>query len=85
MWTRKRQRNNKQDRYIKAFSRKLSSKHVDLYKIIIFVDLTKAFDSVCRGGLWKIMAKFGRPAKVHSNGVAIFHDGMQPRVQNDGE
>jgi len=28
-----------------------------------FVDLTKAFDTVCREGLLKIMAKFGCPAK----------------------
>ena len=28
-----------------------------------FVDLTKAFDTVIREGLWKIMAKFGCPAK----------------------
>ena len=28
-----------------------------------FVDLTKAFDAVSREGLWKIMAKFGCPAK----------------------
>ena len=32
-----------------------------------FVDLTKAFDTVSREGLWKIMAKFGCPA----NGVAV--------------
>ena len=26
-----------------------------------FVDLTKAFDTVSREGLWKIMSKFGCP------------------------
>ena len=49
-----------------------------------FVDLTKAFDTVSREGLWKIMEKFGCPTKF----VAImrqFHDGMLARVQNDGE
>ena len=51
---------------------------------MIFVDLTKAFDTVSRGGLWKIMAKFGRPAQVHCNGVAMFQDGMHPLVQYDG-
>ena len=38
-----------------------------------FVDLTKAFDTVTCEGLWKIMAKFGCPAKF----IAM--------VQNDGE
>ena len=30
---------------------------------ITFADLTKAFDTVSRQVLWKIMAKFGYPAK----------------------
>ena len=49
-----------------------------------FVDLTKAFDIVSREGLWKIMAKFGCPAKFIAM-VRQFHDGMLARVQNDGE
>ena len=49
-----------------------------------FVDLTKAFDTVSREGLWKIMAKFGCPAKFVAK-VRQFHDGMLARVQNDGE
>ena len=49
-----------------------------------FVDLTKAFDTVNREGLWKIMAKFGCPAKLIAV-VRQFHDGMLARVQNDGE
>ena len=36
---------------------KCQGQNVDLY--MIFVDLTKAFDTVSRDGLWKIMAKFG--------------------------
>ena len=51
---------------------------MDLY--MTFVDLTKAFDTVSREGLWKIMAKFGCPTKFMQ-----FHDGMLARVQNDGE
>ena len=39
-----------------------------------FVDLTKAFDTVSREGLWKIMAKFGCPAKFIAM-VRQFHDG----------
>ena len=49
-----------------------------------FVDLTKAFNTVSREGLWKIMAKFGCPAKFIAM-VRQFHDGMLERVQNDGE
>ena len=49
-----------------------------------FVDLTKAFDKVSRDGLWKIMAKFGCPPRFIAM-VRQYHDGMQARVQNDGE
>ena len=49
-----------------------------------FVDLTKAFDTVSRGGLWKIMAKIGCPARFIAM-VRQFHDGMLARIQNDGE
>ena len=49
-----------------------------------FVDLTKAFDTVSRDGLWEIMAKFGCPPRYIAM-VRQFHDGMQARVQNDGE
>ena len=49
-----------------------------------FVDLTKAFDTVSRERLWKIMAKFGCPAKFIAM-VRQLHDGMLASVQNDGE
>ena len=61
---------------------KCQEQNVDLY--MTFVDLTKAFDTVSREGLWKIMAKFGCPAKFIAI-VRQFHDGMLARVQNDGE
>ena len=43
---------------------KCQEQNVDLY--MTFVDLTnlKAFDTVSRKGLWKIMATFGCPAKL---------------------
>ena len=47
-----------------------------------FVDLTKAFDTVSRDGLWKIMAKFGCPPRFTA---MVRHYDMQARVQNDGE
>ena len=61
---------------------KCQEQNVDLY--MTFVDLTKAFDIVSRDGLWKIMAKFGCPPRYIAM-VRQFHDGMQARVQNDGE
>ena len=60
---------------------KCQEENVDLY--MIFVDLTKAFDTVSREGQWKIMAKFGCPAKFLAM-VRQFHDGLLARVQNDG-
>ena len=41
-----------------------------------YVDLTKAFDTVSRDGLWRIMAKFGCPPRFISM-VRQFHVGMQ--------
>ena len=61
---------------------KCQEQNGDLY--MTFVDLTKAFDTVSREGLWKIMAKFGCPAKFIAM-VRQFHDGMLARVQKDGE
>ena len=61
---------------------KCQEQNVDLY--MTFVDLTKAFGTVSREGLWKIMAKFGCPAKFRAM-VRQFHDSMLARVQNDGE
>ena len=63
-------------------ARQLQEQNVDLY--MTFVDLTKAFDTVSRDGLWKIMAKFGCPPRYIAM-VRQFHDGMQACVQNDGE
>ena len=61
---------------------KCQEQNVRLY--MTFVDLPKAFDTVSRDGLWKIMAKFGFQPRVKAM-VRQFHDGMQARVQNDGE
>uniref|UniRef100_K7EZ86 Reverse transcriptase domain-containing protein n=2 Tax=Pelodiscus sinensis TaxID=13735 RepID=K7EZ86_PELSI len=49
-----------------------------------FVDLTKAFDTVSREGLWRIMSKFGCPDRFILM-VRQFHDGMTARVLDDGE
>ena len=66
----------------RQFQEKCQEQNVDLY--MTFVDLTKVFDKVSHEGLWKIMAKFGCPAKFIEM-VRQFHDGMLARVQNDVE
>ena len=67
---------------VRQLQEKCQEQNVDLY--MTFVDLTKAFDTFSRDGLWKIMAKFGCPPRFIAM-VWQFHDGMQARVQNDGE
>ena len=50
-----------------------------------FVDLRKAYDSVDREQLWKMLAREGVPFVV-IDVVRQFHDGMRARVRmNDGE
>ncbi|VDL97456.1 unnamed protein product [Schistocephalus solidus] len=48
-----------------------------------FVDLTKAFDTVNRDGLWKIKQKFGCPERF-TQMVRQLHDGMTARVTDNG-
>nr|VZI09819.1 unnamed protein product [Spirometra erinaceieuropaei] len=48
-----------------------------------FVDLTKAFDTVNREGLWKIMQKFSCPERF-TQMVRQLHDGMMARVTDNG-
>ena len=61
---------------------KCREQNLDLYTT--FVDLTKAFDTVNRNRLWRIMSKFGCPDKFVKM-VKQFPDGMQASVQDDGE
>ncbi|BHF82933.1 hypothetical protein SprV_0802607300 [Sparganum proliferum] len=48
-----------------------------------FVDLTKAFDTVNREGLWNIMQKFGCPERFIQM-MRQLHDGMVARVMDNG-
>ena len=61
---------------------KSREQHKDLY--MVFIDLTKAFDSINRAGLWSILAKFGCPSKL-INIIKQLHDGMMGRVCADGK
>ena len=58
---------------------KCQEQNVDLYST--YVDLTKAFDTVSRKDLWRIMAKYGCPPFITI--VRLLHDGMMARVQDD--
>ena len=54
----------------------------DLY--MIFIDLTNAFDSISRPGLWQVLKKIGCPEKFVEI-IKSFHDGMHGQVIDDGE
>ena len=46
------------------------------------IDLAKAYDSVDRVLLWKVLARFGVPPRMIKV-MRVFHDGMRARVQLD--
>ena len=50
---------------------------------MVFIDLTKAFDSINRKGICKILLKVGCPPRV-VNIIRSFHDGMMARVSDNG-
>ncbi|KAG6939282.1 hypothetical protein G0U57_002518 [Chelydra serpentina] len=45
----------------------------------VFIDLTKAFDTVSREGLWMILSKLGCSPKLVKI-ICLFHEGMQSQV-----
>lgn len=51
---------------------------------LAFIDLTKAFDTVNREMMWRVMHKFGCPNKFIAV-VRAFHDGMNASVSIGGE
>ena len=61
---------------------KCQEQYDDLF--ITFIDLTKAFDTVCRDGLWQIMEKFGCPRKFRALARQL-HDGMRATVIDNGD
>ena len=46
---------------------------------VLFVDLRKAYDSVPRQALWKVLETYGVPEKM-LNVVKSFHEGMHAEV-----
>ena len=67
---------------LRQLQEKCLEQHQDLY--VLFVDLTKAFDTVSRPGLWAILARLGCPTKFVTM-IRAFHDGMMARVIENGE
>ncbi|KAL8582730.1 hypothetical protein ACOMHN_051516 [Nucella lapillus] len=55
---------------------------MDLY--ILFVDITKAFDTVSHPGLWNILSRIGIPPKMVKI-IRCFYDGMNARLVNGSE
>ena len=49
-----------------------------------FIDLTKAFDTVSRSGLWKILAKLGCPPKLLDI-IRQLHEGQQGQIKLNGD
>ena len=59
---------------------KCSEQNMDL--CAAFVDLTKAFDTISRDGLWKILARLGCPPKFLT--ILRQHEGQQGQVKHNG-
>ena len=53
-------------------------------QFFIFIDLRKAYDSVPRGALWKVLRKLGVP-DVLVNIVRSFHENMTAQIRLDRE
>ncbi|XP_069783087.1 uncharacterized protein [Narcine bancroftii] len=66
--------------------RQLQEKCREQYKelYITFVDLTKAFDTMSRKGLWQILERLGCPPKF-LNMVIQLHENQQGRVRYSNE
>ena len=50
---------------------------------MVFVDLTKAFDTVNRAALWKVLKKLGIPDSMLKV-IISFHEGMRASVMSNG-
>lgn len=67
---------------LKQIQEKCVEQNMELY--MIFVDFTKAFDTVDRSTLWEVLAKLGFP--VHfTNLIKALHSGMKATVKLKGE
>ena len=67
---------------LRQLPEKCKEQHKPLY--IVFIDLTKAFDSVNQEAMWTILTKLGCPPKF-VNLVRHLHEGMNADVISDNE
>ena len=65
---------------LRQLQEKCSEQNLGIYAA--FVDLTKAFDTVSRDGLWKILARLGCPPKFLT--ILRQHEGQQGQVKHNG-
>ena len=66
---------------LRQIQEKCREQSMGLY--VAFVDLTKAFDTVTRDGLWKILARLGCPHKFPTI-LRQLHEGQQGQVKYNG-
>lgn len=66
---------------VRQLQEKCMEQHTDLY--LTFFDLTKAFDTVDRSGLWHVLSKIGCPSRFIAV-IRSFHDGMTARIIESG-
>ena len=67
---------------IRQLQEKCVEQHQDLH--LVFIDLTKAFDTVNRAALWAILSKLGCPPRFVQI-IRSFHDGMFCKVIENGD
>ena len=67
---------------VRQLQEKSIEQNMPLYAV--FIDLTKAFGTVSREALWKILLKLGCPTKF-VNVLKQLHEGMQARVCSEGQ
>lgn len=67
---------------VRQLQEKCVEQHQDLH--LLFIDLTKAFDTVNRTALWAILSRLGCPPRFVAI-VRAFHDGMLGRVIENGD
>ena len=70
-------RNSIQVFSLRQIQEKCTEQNMELYAV--FIDFTKAFDTVSREGLWSVLKRFGCTDKI-INLVRAFHDGMKAKI-----
>jgi hypothetical protein len=64
---------------VRQLQEKCIEQNIPLYAV--FIDLTKAFDTVSREALWKMLLKFGCPTKFVLNVLKQFTKGCKQGFQ----